>query len=250
MSSKLIRTAYLGTDSTNPNTDNNRQVNIHLTNGVPLVSIDDEIISDRLIKEELYTGGTLRVIPNILVDREDANRFIYVTQIISPISKDKSNIYYDGKYKDIIIIPETKYLGTGDINDINANQTFDLAGYVVSGNSEFKNDVFTGTINPDTVMNLPETNRNINSRSMVASIYGISNTMGNRIVSYPMATNMSIRDRRMLPIGIIDLGTITDLFTVSTLIPTYSMYQSSYNMFKIRYLGNKKPSKVYILIDF
>jgi len=253
MSSKLIRTAYLGTDSTNPNTDNNRRVNIHLNNGIPLVAIDDDIISSRKVKEIDYTGGLVGVsttLNNVLVDKTDANRFIYVTQITSPITQDVSIIYYDAKYKDIIVIPETKYLGTGDVDDINANQVFDLKGYVVSGNMEFSDDIYTGSINPDVKMNLPATNSDISSKTMIANIYGISSTMGHRTIFREVTSGLSIGGERMMPTGIVDLGSITDLFTTEEYIPTYTMYQGSYNMFKVKYLGNKKPSKVYLLMDF
>ena len=253
MSSKLIRTAYLGTDSSNPNTDNNRRVNIHLDNGLPLVAIDDDIISDKKIKEIDYRGGQVGIITtlyNVLVDKTDADRFIFVTKITSPITQDVSNIYYDAKYKDIIVIPETKYLGTGDADDINANQVFDLKGYVVSGNMNFADDLYTGSINPDVKMNLPATNNDISSKSIIANIYGISTTMGHRTMYREVTTGLSMGGERMLPVGIIDLGSTTDLFTSAEYIPTYTMYQSSYNMFKVKYLGNKKPNKVYLIMDF
>jgi len=248
-----IRRAYLGKDESDKNIDNKRTIEIHIANAVPFIMVDDRIVNDYTVNSELIDSkDSDSEIVNTLVDDEMEDRFTYICETKSSVSKNIVRLYYDAKYKDIIIVPDTTMLGTSDLNDPNSRQNYQLIGHIVSGGDVVKNGLWSGSVNSKHHFDLPATNRNLSSKHTAVLLNGVAPTMGDRKGVYYVdeAGTYRLADNRRLPLGLLDLGTIADIFGSDISLPVYNVYQGSTDSYKVQYLGIKSVEKVYILLDF
>jgi len=248
-----VRMAYLGKDESDKNIDNKRAITIHISSGIPFVMVDDRIVNDYTVNATTVDAKASDTdIINTLVDPDMDDRYTYICETKSSITKNIVRLYYDAKYEDIIVVPDTTMLGTSDLSDPNSNQQFDLIGYVIGGGDVVKDGIWPGTVNPKPTFKLPTTNKNLTSTHMGVLLNGVAPTMGGRKGVYYVddAGTYRLADNRRLPVGLLDLGNIADIFGQDVTVPVYTVYQGTTDMYKVKYLGFKSVTKAYILLDF
>jgi len=254
MDKKDFRTALLGKSEADKNVDNGRSITLTIDSGLPMVNVDDVLMDNFTINSVTHspslTGGD--DVLNTLVDKEDPNRYVYICTTLSAVTKAVVRLYYDAMFKDIIVVPNTETLGTDSATDMNRNQNYDLRGYVISGGDDIKHGNFSGTIKKDFQFDLPVPNSDISATHNAVILNGIAPTMGGRLMAYDIDDQgkYSLRDNRRLPVGLLDLGTVNDIFGTAVSLPIYNVFQGTTDMYKMKYLGIQNVDKVYFLLDF
>ena len=116
-----------------------KKISIDISSVLPLVSIINTHIAGQLIKE-LVTPKVvdLATVINGITDLaylalNGQERFVFITQSVSAVSGTSVRLYYDAKYKDIIVIPNLDMIASNTVDDIVTNAVFELSGYVVGG---------------------------------------------------------------------------------------------------------------------
>ncbi|MGE3591437.1 MAG: hypothetical protein AB7G52_02925 [Arcobacter sp.] len=249
-----MRLAYLADNAEDKNaTKKKLQITIHGT--LPIIVTDDITLSDITIKEEDTVPYTLLTdLKNFLVDEDFLNetaedRFIYITTLKSLLTKNKIMFYYDRKYQDIIIIPDTRFY---DLLD--ANGVYEVNGYRIGSGENIKQrhpDQLL-TLQEESVVQLPETKNNITTAKsrlvlLPDSIKG-NTTRNNNIINKLDDVN-SIYYGETQPSMLIELGTVLELFVNNTKLPAYLLHQYSFENFGIKYVNNLSTGHAKLLFN-
>jgi len=242
------RMAYLGVSELDKSFDNKRRVIININDAVPLVTVNEQVFNANKITEVITVQPVTLLNP--LVDADDINRYLYVTNVISAITNNIVHIYYDYKYKDIIIIPDTVYLGTGSLTDASKHSTYEISGYCVSGGGNA--GMHATNIPLDPAFNMPVPNTKIASKHIAVMLGGMGALASTRYTNRELSSHQTytLSDNRNLPSGLIDIGLATDVFVANGKVPIHNLYQYTPDLYKLKYLGNHEVTKFYILLDF
>lgn len=230
---------------------------LQVENTIPMMITDDTKIQDYILKTEA-SAGTVQDNQVTLSDEEyqqssKQQRFIFISNIKSPLTSNNAYLYYDAKYQDILITPPVNFYNMGL-----ANMTYtirvsrlgsgeDLSGYSwhlnvpVSDNSRYF---------------LPTTKAKIKSvKTHLMGLPGIgTNSNNTRDDSYEDMINGSVNIKHNIRrLGtLVELGTPADIFVTPSNIPLYLLYQSSMMEYGIKYISNiSRPSnKIYFRLKF
>lgn len=191
---------------------NNTYLTFNLNSKLDLI-IADDTITDNTVKQE-------NIITNIPVTLEDnvteniiANRYISLGEFKSPYTKFKINLFYDNKYKDIMLVP---YLSFTSIAPKNTN--IELTGYRI------------GSYNNSP---LPVVNSLTGSKLYMCYLKGISSTINNNDTVYNRLNdelNIATKGINGETFIAIPAGCITGQLGVKMLYP---MDTSNYNLTKV-----------------
>lgn len=242
------RLADLAIDNNNKDSLTGNKVVIYIDQTIPILDISpDLIINNNKIASEYISTAT--AYSNFLVDVEYKNttgndRFLILTKAISGVTKNISLFYYDRKYNDIIIVGELAWIPQ-DITGL----MYDLKGKRLGGGKNHGVIPSDLSLPVDDVYKLVDTNEDINNTTYHLTLNGL-NTHTSASYYLRVDADTTIRSDRLALSGMVSLGSITDIFTQSISIPTYTVYQISHNRFAVKYTGNRKPNNIYVPLNF
>jgi hypothetical protein len=138
------RVVNVSVDEDNKTVYTNKTLVIQLESFLPFLLMEDDILFyKKNVTETIDPITSLNSIKNTITDKEydtlnpTLNRFVFINEIISPITKNKGRLYYDSKYKDIIFIPTLKTLGSHSLidgsSDYNNDKLIEVIGYSLGG---------------------------------------------------------------------------------------------------------------------
>jgi hypothetical protein len=245
-----VREAQLANNESDKNTLTGNVVQLVITGTLPIIDVSDKIITRSKIIETTYVNTNSRknsnntIVDTVYKDAKGVDRFIFLTSFTSGISDMYMRAYYDRKYSDIILIPELEYISQTILTN-----KYKLYGYRVGG-GEDRNEVQSDPILPVTrTFKLPETNEDINNNYYSCKIHGLNNGSHNG-AWITIASDYSVNDKKYTPVGLLSLGSMTDVFVKSVDIPAYTLFQAGHDRYLIKYFGNRQPGSIYIPISF
>jgi len=257
---KNLRKCQIAISEGDKTTLTDKQVDVVVNNVLPLICVEKEFLDRKQYTSLLSPlADDLNAVKNTLVDtiylaETGKERFTFITRTTSVLSKSIVNVYYDAKYKDILIIPELNLLGNATDDDIVINSKFVLHGHVLGGGTYRDiNETFeTGTMdinNSVTHYEIPTTKANIASNNILLNANGL-NPQASKVGTYletMITPSINFGNNNNIPVSLIDLGKWSDLFMELPTIPLYVLYGSSVNAYSIKYVGRKKPTNDYRL---
>lgn len=185
------------------------------------------------------------------------DRFTFVTKVHSYINGNYVELWYDKKYQDILIVPDTNPI-EHMLNGSCARLTCYRIGSGVEMSNVMTQPELTLPANDDKDrFLLPIPNENIEATVHLAAVPGLQSADFTQDAnSYEEmlddAINLKRYHRQMA--NYICLGTYNDIFKESDKsIPIYVLYQIAPRTFKYKYVGNTKPkdtAKIYVPLNF
>lgn len=250
--SLTTRYAGIATDETDTETYG-RQVTIQLVSIAPNIIVTKDGSYDNIIP--LFTENTtvLANNKNILVDSENIDRFIFIASVSSSLTDNVIHVYYDDVYKDMFVIPSLNSVGIDDDVKLYENSGVVVTGYRLFGRGTdgVYVDDLSLPIKGDNVFKLTDKPARLTTTTAftVDSSLAISNTgidmVGTRLISEEI-----IYDKSRLPVGYIDLGTVSDVFGEDIPLPTFNTLDTGVGISKLDYLGMVKGRRLIFPIMF
>lgn len=219
---------------------------IELGSTLPIFVTIDSVIDKYVVREAAAVTPDVKL--TTLEDADYPDRFIFIGAVPSQLNQTLVYMYYDKKYKDIIIIPSIEQLSLAP-----DNFRFMIRGYRLGSGKEFPDSKLVNIINIDesNKYDLPEAKANANMKSKLITMpgYDPSNMINtNKFEEQVGDFNLQHGDRKLFTT--ICLGTATDLFTTVDRLPLYLLYQASFTEFGITYLHNINPSNMKLYVSF
>jgi len=257
------RVAYLGDIYGTKDVANKRVVNLWVTHTLPIIDTTPELITDRTLSTNPGAAVDTTKFPNVLVGitktldattgdvtiGTDTARFTFIASVKSTFNN-AVQIYYDNKFKDIIIIPDTSLLGSGSTTDAHANQEFTLRCYRVGGGMNIDNTGGDLVMPPNAEgVPLPVCNENIAINNDLLMLDGMNRVPG----SQPTTTsinNVWMSTGKRTPMTYLTIGDPAILFETVSNVPLFTMYQVNVDQFAVKYVGNRKPTHIIIPLNF
>jgi len=190
---------------------------------------------------------------NTIYDPENPGRFTYVGEALSTISKLLVKFYYDAMFKDIIAVPDMLGVGTGDDSKIYENSLVVLNGHRVGSGIDTDVPIRDLTIGMDKadITPLPLPTKVAKTTVVTLTIPGIGNTSPNSIRRTLDADHDLITSKVNGLTQFIDIGSYADVFGDNPAgVPVYNVLQFSITGHGLDYIGRKKPSNIYIPLNF
>jgi hypothetical protein len=269
---KELRRGFIGNKETDPTPTNNRMLDIIISGSLPILA--GEVI-DRVTKLTASPiDGVNCFVENTNINEDD--NYNVLTEVIDGAVTDrfkflgKANsaiysglfidLYYDKKYKDIIIIPDLRTFGIGENSDFYANDRRTVRGYSVGYGIQFNDMASTSFIFPLNLQDndgIEEPNRLNKTRSTLVSLYGLesnsitSNTYIEKLSGPDGYFNHGVNTEKGAPIQLVELESNSIVFTdPETKVNTYNLLQQSHAELKVDFVGKRKISKIVIPISF
>jgi len=228
------------------------KVVVNISTVLPLLVFEQSLITTKLVVSTPTAVTTNAAVLNTLggqyqsgIDANNnpvyAERYVYITTANSVVTDTTVRLYYDYKYLDIIVVPETDYVNNG----IDAGISYELNGYSVGSTTNNINTTnFVDTMsNPDVNIGvLPVPNSNIAISTDIIKLPGMSfgvnrDDANTRITVAP--DNQIARKGNMFA-TIINLGLVNNLLvTPTSQLPLHNIYQVASTKYSTRYLGYK-----------
>ena len=255
------REAYVAINETMSETYN-RKITINLHGLLPNVIIPNfvPIFGDiPHIEKKTYNGNTTN--NNILIEIDEkgnsTDRFKYIATAISPITDQKAEFYYDDTYKDIIVIPDLDSLGTGDTVTLYSNRNVSIDGYKILGQGNYNQ--YSTQLTLPTITNIEDSSNFILSdkpnkinttNTYLLYIDGLQpnskiNQLGHTYQNGDVGYNMY-----RVPIILVDLGKVSDIFGKQIRIPTFNTLYKGLNQHVLDYLGCIDSDRLIIPLSF
>lgn len=221
---------------------------IHVENTLPIFITVENRLKEMTIREQTIslTG------PNLTDDTLE-NRFTYISSVQSPITKNVAMLYYDKRYKDILILPNLEYLTHG----VSSGTYCIRASRLGSGSRSNSRSWFHDVTNAYTSRcALPETKSNIQIKTLLTNFTGTAfATPGNKDEGYVeiLSDNKGQIKHNMKRLqSIVNLGTAASLFKEVGPVPVYLLYQHTMMEFGIEYIANKltDSNNLYVRLKF
>ncbi len=180
---------------------------------------------------------------NALVDKDDANRFIYIGHVNSDFTKTVDVLYYDSKYEDIIIIPDLVNLG------VHANSTLNLSTnvFVVKG-KVFSSNIGNNSNDSNNIGAVPFSKKLISKLPIPLNLPGIAShiMLTSNLFNQSTINNSGymVGDRYVEGhfgkwIEFISLGSTDNLFGPNVQHDSYLLRRASTKLYVAEYIGNQ-----------
>lgn len=231
---------------------------VSIASSLPLMVSNDKLIEDctyAVNNNVSFSSDT----PGALVANEkydEADRFVFITKCESTISKLQVELYYDKKYEDIIVVPDsttakflsnhTYYYVHGLRVGTGTNIALHNTGYI----KLHAND------NADRCR-LPKAKSSISSKVRAVAIPGmiegdVNRSLGN--YTEKLDDKVSISRKSIQMTTLLELGTVSDLFEETDKgLPLYVLRQFNTRLMGLEYLGvtdTPADSKLYLPLNF
>lgn len=229
------------------------KIDIHLQQTQPMFVTNDAVFDTMVYKK---TPSATVTVANEETFLNENGRFTFITKVTSYLTDATVELYYDSKYKDIIIIPDTtyyKFFANTELVTVN--------GYRVGTGEELSvNQVKTDLSLPVHETNgrvlLPEAKENIKAEVLLAAVPGLQSadfTQDANSYEEMLDDVINLKRYHRQLTNYIALGAYEDVFNGTDSIPLYVVMQNSPRNFRYKYLGNTKPkfkTKIYIPLSF
>jgi len=242
-----VRYGLVGTNLQDKDISTNKSVEIHINATLPLMCVPDSVYNIGLISETDNPVADDADTKNVLVDKNDTNRYVYMTTTASHISGMKVSLYYDSMFKDIIVIPSIDGLESNISNDNN----YKITGYRVGSTGNNTSIEYLGSISNDPVdqFKLPNVPAAIPTTQVTLTLPGIAGVGSDRRIRKDIG-GVAVYDNRNTPIGMVKIGLPVDVFGIDAPLPIFNVYQATTIYYGIKYVGVKQAENLYIPLDF
>lgn len=258
-----IRNFSILIKDTNGNYVKNCDVMFTVTNTLPFIIMKDKLIQDvnyntvtttPIVEDMFLASGIDEVnymtnpdtypVPNGYV-----YNFKYIGSVRSSVSNNTVRLYYDFKYKDIIVVPELSYMVDPELPNIQ----YAIKGHRIgSGASTIQN--YTVSLSVETKTDLPAPITTITTKHYAMALNGLNQRLGNRQMVYPFpdatSANTEVIDSYSNPVGVLDIGDFATLFGQDTNVGIYNLYMDSSSTYRLISGQNRVIKKAYVLFDF
>ena len=231
---------------------NGRKVIVKINTTLPIVKVPTSIVVIDTI--DTPTPAVASVF-NVLTDPTDVARIKYLGTSVSYTSGSKVDLYYDSKFKDILIVPSTESFGINADVDIYANApAFVIEGYRVG--SGIKHDGYLiqndmSATNENEMSQLPECKRLASLGSSLLLLPGFDSTSLYSGVEVMKDGITNFTRGRVLPQQYIKIGNADDLVANGgDKLPTYGLIQYAPGKNGLTYIGRKNLTELYIPLNF
>jgi len=263
------RVAYLGATEDDPKLTGNRQIYVNIVSTLPMLSgtmVDryinsDDVVKNVLIKEETATPSKTDN-TNILVDPtykdidgNDKVRYTYLGESLSLVTNHKAVFYYDDKFGDMIVVPETALFGDPDDTELGINNILYINGHNINQGTDkqFPMDTLELPVADDTyqVIRFPIASRFDKTTTILANVAGFSDDSMCKVRYLDVSSSDDkSTTNRVLPIQFIQLPDVSDIFGNGTKIGTRSIVSGKLGEYVTLHNGIKPVSKVIIPLSF
>lgn len=225
----------------------NNFLTIYIENTLPILVTKDSYLNDANI---LVRSAAGEAINTAITGRQDdeANRFIGIATVTSPLTYNKVNLYYDTKWKDIIVVPNL------DFYSLVNNGNYDVRAYRVGNNNSLtgKSGMYMlGTEEANRVQ-LPEAQAVTKTNCLLTSLPGfhsssfLDTTRFEELVDNKI--NILHSDRSLTTF--INLGAGSGLFKSAGTLPVYLLSQTTFRDYGIESVGLQNISKLNLYLSF
>jgi len=227
-------------------------VSITIVSTLPMLTMTDALVANSLMtSHDAPSAPTTLDVDNTLKDVDyleefGVERFTFITTTQSVITNNKVRLYHDAKYEDIIVIPELSFIDNKLDNNI-----YNIRGYRIGGGvavDEIANDLI---VPGEETFKLPLTKSNISNVCKHVKMHGIARDSDNAYYYKTLDNGDMVVNRKLTTVGMISLGTADDLFVeTGATIPMYTITQATLDRYALKFLGNIKPTNIYIPLNF
>lgn len=219
---------------------------IYVENTLPIFITKDSIITDTNTMVRNTTGAACNTALTSRVDTE-ADRFIGLATVQSPLTYNKANLYYDTKYKDILIIPNIEFYS------LVKNGNYDVRAYRLGSRTVLNSKVAIGTLGMEEAnrVQLPEAKANTGMKCYLTTIPGFHSESfidTTRFEEQVNSFNLLHSDRSLMPI--LNLGTGSSIFTGTTSLPVFLLHQMSFRDYGLESVGILDTAKLNLYVAF
>ena len=267
---KELRVGYIGEKESNPIPTNNRMIDIVVSGSLPILAgniinritrvgaaqIDGINCFVENMVEDDNQNILIEVLDGVVTDRYKflgrANSAIYSGLFV--------DLYYDKKYKDILIIPDLRTFGTGENAGFYTNDRRTVRGYSVGYGIQFNDSATNSFLFPLNLSDndgIDEPNKLTKIRSILVSLYGLennsiaSNTYIEKLSGPDGYFNHGVNSEKGAPVQLLELELNTVVFdNPETKVNTYNLIQQNHAELRVDFVGKQKISKIVIPISF
>lgn len=229
----------------------NIQLLIRVENTLPLFMCVEERVNEYKFRDKTIkvTQGTT----NKLVDSGfTGDRFILISGIQSPVTNNVAYMYYDKKYKDILIIPNVEFLQLGL-----SGMSYEVRASRLGSGCDLPSKWWHQDV-PNAEQHsyqLPEVKSGLSLKTLLVSFPGTATTTNNNRNDgfEEMINNVyNIRHNMRRITTLIEIGVASNLFNNPTSLPLYMLYQHSLMEYGLHYVSNINPgqNKLYFRLKF
>lgn len=268
--SKEHRVGYIGEKESNLIPTNNRMVDIAIFGSLPILAGDmidkvtkvgaSQIDGVNCFVENVIESDNHNILIEV-IDNKVTDRYKFLGKANSAIYSGLFvDLYYDKKYRDIIIIPDLRTFGTGDNATFYNNDRRTIRGYSVGYGVKFNDDVsksFSFPLNMTDNDGIDEPNKLTKIRSILVSLYGLENnsmaslTYIEKISGLDGYFNHGVSSEKGAPIQLLELELNSAVFNnPETKVNTYNLIQQNHAELRVDFVGKQKISKIVIPISF
>lgn len=184
--------------------------------------------------------------------QEKIDRYIYMGSLKSPMSLNVLFMYYDKKYKDILFVPDLRFLELST-----PNKTFgDIRCYRIGSGAELSKPTPNSTITLDEsrAYSLPEPKTGLSPETKLVGMpgYGIyHDRYGGGFEELVDNKINLLHDNRKLG-TVVKLGRANEIFNNPNSLPIYLLYQYGVLDYGLKYLNvmNTENKVLYLLMRF
>ena len=174
------------------------------------------------------------------------DRFISIATVQSPLTYNKVNLYYDTKWKDIILTPNLEFYS------LVKNGNYDVRAYRLGNRNVLTSKMISLLgIEEASRVQLPEAKANTGMTTYLTSIPGFHSESfidTSRFEESVGTFNLLHSDRSLMTI--LNLGTGSKLFTGNTLLPVYLLHQMSFRDYGFESVGLQDVSSTNLYVAF
>lgn len=218
---------------------------IYVENTLPIFITKDNVITDTntMIRN---TAGAACNTALASYNTDETNRFISIATVPSPLTYNKVNLYYDTKWKDILITPNLEFYS------LVKNGNYDVRAYRLGNSNGLTSKVISllGTEEANRVQ-LPEAKANTGMKCYLTSIPGFHSESfidTTRFEESVNSFNLLHADRSLMTI--LNLGTGSALFTGTQPIRVFLLHQMSFRDYGFESVGLQDVSKLNLYVAF
>lgn len=237
--------------------------NIKVDTGYPLFIMNQEDVNRYMYDEKnkvKVTNPTNVLKDPVYLNDKGEERFSIGCTLESPINSDRVTFYYDKKYNNVLIVPDTAHASM-----LPPTSTHDIMAYELATGSRAhkENDSFpTYSVDEKNGVKFPPLGAMANARSIMLSIPGImpiATTQDANTFEEMINNSVNLKRSQRVMLNVVELGTLKEVFPNldGYMVPLYQCYQFAPCQYRIRHICNITPSikdydnmKVYVNMKF
>lgn len=260
------RFAYLGVSEANKDISRNMRVTINVGSRLPFISLSqssgaggvnaDTDVLDNIHYNKSYADAVTPDLvatkaKNVLVDKDDANRYMTVAFVTSLITENEAYLVYDDKFKDLLLIPTLFELGdTPKTENMLKGFNYTIDAFQVGGTIEGLNNstsfMFSGPTDnkllgipkPITTIATKTHIMSINNTGMVSAANNRGMTLGTKYIESSSVGSMQF----------VSLGSTANLFGTSVVLAR--MIKASFSSYQLVNGGKVDVDDIIIPMPF